>query len=855
MSATLNALHCYVVHKTKQLFRLQRENNTTHFITAIDDNDDKFDQKDENVKSNAITSIKFGVSVLEWLKYNEKAKFRNFHEEIVCNDESTINEALFLNISQECFIKMSQRKYEQFTLQELLSLKIYTDTNSYQSALRKSFWNSTPVKIKKSFFHWASQIYSTSLYHSEPIPRWNSRTPSKIYHGLDRVFTLDTGRPLYNGPVSTSLTESVAHTFSNGTGTIWTIKAQYSNKFKFVKGICVSWISQHKHEDEVLLVNQYIPIESTRNFDDDINNNVDHLLYSLKSYKKKIVNKKRFYRILGIFWKDSWLSIIKNHEILCNETSMGPSITVMHRLINELNVTELKELDQYCVLSTKYETFCHTVFDYCSIKINDIETCVTNKCFSNSVYKITGCDIDKKKFELPFKYNDEIVLKNEKKTLHKSYTIWVGNEQLFRVKDFIPFQDLHINMRHDLNSKIFHANLKKVKDYMISLSPKNIDQAYRQKILKCEYALITNSKQQQITERDMTKNNYVYKFDDIDKMQFLIPFTTNLSAIGLYVQPKDKFNFVLFKRFYPKYTSKTNVIQYLLTILELWPHSITSPVVFFKQVGIKWNDMWIPSIKKRLMESMDKETTTSALNRFINELNINEFPNLSLSHINIYTLRQLTHILTHQDVANAANVAKTTDVLLLCHVLFSNSIDLLDLLVERFHATNKYRVKSNVCLLLTQWIQIFWHHDFIALPTETMKKLDSIFASTVSTENKETQMILAKLKQTYQLQQLPKFKNRTVDQHNSHNSHNYSGMNIADTQPLMLAEQFTLIHFAAFKAIHKRELLIKSSGQSDDKIVVPNLSNMSTLFEQTIKWVKLFILNEPHLKKRTKKKK
>eukprot|EP01084_Bolivina_argentea_P270194 459380_1 len=537
---------------------------------------------------------------------------------------------------------------------------------------------------------------------------------------------------------------------------------------------------------------------------------------------------------------------------------MGASTTVLHRLINELDVTELKELDQYHVLSTKYSIIYHTVFGYCSIKINNVEKCVANICFSNSEYKLSGRDVDKKKFELSFKYNDEIVLKNENKTLHKLYTIWIRNENLFRVKNFIALQDLQINMTQDLSTNIFYNNLAIVNDYMVSLThTEKIGKAYQNQLLECKYTLVINSKQQQITEPNMHMDNCIYTFTNINKMQLLIPFTTNLSAIGLYVQPKDKLDFVLFKRFYPKYSSKTNITQYLLTILQVWPYPITSPTVFFKQIGFQWSDMLIPTIKKSLMKYDEKDTTKLILNRFLNELNVNEFPNLSLDHINMYTLRQLTCILTHE---RATTVNKTTDALLLCYVLFSNNIELLEILVERFHTTNKYAVKSKVCLLLIEWIQTFWEYDFIALPLDTVRKLDMIFLPTENIENKEMDMVMTKPKHVYQLQynkhkQLQQgIIQRTLHEHSGgvDMKQLYQDI-IATIKPVILAEQFTLIHFKAFKAIPKREILGKLSGKFDDELAMPNILNMQKLFEQTIKWVKAFILNETNFKKRTKK--
>eukprot|EP01084_Bolivina_argentea_P279571 477968_1 len=189
-----------------------------------------------------------------------------------------------------------------------MSLKIYTDTTAFQSSLRRSFRKSSSKETKQLFYHWALQLYKTALYHAKPIQRWTlqSKSPQKLYHGLNRVFVLNDARPKYNGPTSTSLDISVAHSFSNGTGLLWTIKASYSNKFKFIKGITVGWISCHKHEREVLLMDQYLPITSATNFEDDPKNNVDHLLYTIQTYKRDILSAKRFYNLLGIMFNESW---------------------------------------------------------------------------------------------------------------------------------------------------------------------------------------------------------------------------------------------------------------------------------------------------------------------------------------------------------------------------------------------------------------------------------------------------------------------------------------------------------------------------------------------------------------------
>eukprot|EP01084_Bolivina_argentea_P200141 342288_1 len=449
-TATLNALHCYITHVNRDLYRLKTADS--HFVSSID-NTDVYDQKDDADNKSA-SKINFGVSVLEWFTYGNAPNIQSFRKSIVENKESTINEQMFLGFSQECFIKLNNRKYEQWTLNELLSVKIYTDTNSYQSSLRKAHWKSASKETKQSFYHWALLLYESSLFHSKPIPRWTteSEKPCKIYHGLNLVLILDNACPVYCGPVSTTLEQSVAHSFSKAKGLIWTIKPSYNNKFKFVAGICVDWISQHKHESEILLINQHIPIASTIRFSNEINDNVDHLLYSLKSYTKTITNKNQFYRILGMAWDEEWLPIIVNHNILYEETKLGNQTTVLHRLIEELEIREPILLKRYQVLSSRFTVINHRPFNYSSIKIeinNNYQTNKNNMHLMLTKYKY----VNENSNETQFNFHKEIIFSHENSSSGEQYAIFIRNDDLFAVSDWICLQQFSISTLDTLGKK------------------------------------------------------------------------------------------------------------------------------------------------------------------------------------------------------------------------------------------------------------------------------------------------------------------------------------------------------------------------------------------------------------------
>ena len=63
---------------------------------------------------------------------------------------------------------------------------MYSDTNEYQSELRKAFWDCADKDIQRSFYHWAMQLYKTGLYHASPIKQSRSspERPMRLYHGM-----------------------------------------------------------------------------------------------------------------------------------------------------------------------------------------------------------------------------------------------------------------------------------------------------------------------------------------------------------------------------------------------------------------------------------------------------------------------------------------------------------------------------------------------------------------------------------------------------------------------------------------------------------------------------------------------
>eukprot|EP01083_Nonionella_stella_P083997 232354_1 len=114
-----------------------------------------------------------------------------------------------------------------------------------------------------------------------------------------------------------------------------------------------SWISHHKNEAEFLLVNQYLPIVSTRNFDNDLKHNVDHFLFSLKSFQKPIRNVADFYNVMGLRYDPEWLPIMQGKQSLLYKPTAIPSKCLLERVHEELKIDVFPR--RYKILSSKFQ--------------------------------------------------------------------------------------------------------------------------------------------------------------------------------------------------------------------------------------------------------------------------------------------------------------------------------------------------------------------------------------------------------------------------------------------------------------------------------------------------------------------
>merc|ERR1712228_913473 len=333
------------VHSETELFRLKKNMNEINerFASAVKKNEESKEDED-------VYQIDFGRSVLIWLKYGEHGTFDTFKQEIISNPASTINAKLFREYELEC-LRLCNLVLFDINLSEMLSLKLYTDTTAYQSALRRAFWSNASKQERRNFFQWAITLYIAFQRYSKPIIRFDAseenERPIRIYHGLNNTFAIDSGLPFYFGIISLTASINTANKFANGTGLLWHILTSYTNKFRAVIGISTDWFSSFKNEAEIISFNTILPIQKTKNFAKSDDEKINILMKQLEIFSKPIIEKTEFYKQIGFKFNKKWKEKILSHPKLLKATPIKNNL-VIHRILHELD--QLKKMREFDVI-------------------------------------------------------------------------------------------------------------------------------------------------------------------------------------------------------------------------------------------------------------------------------------------------------------------------------------------------------------------------------------------------------------------------------------------------------------------------------------------------------------------------
>eukprot|EP01083_Nonionella_stella_P098428 276787_1 len=279
---------------------------------------------------------------------------------------------------------------------------------------------------------------------------------------------------------------------------------------------------------------------------------------------------------------------------------------------------------EYKVLTSQFNIDVHSAFcSFCLILNIAQEEPLSH--LVDTEYKIVD---DDEKDEIAFQYGDPITIHDT--TLEgKSYSIFVKNAKLFHLNKYFPLQKLHVDMGGKYWN--FAKCLKNKQDKVIRIAMVHETADHYAQVLASirdsKFVLVCDEfdDAQQITPDKIYPHYYVYTFDAIEDIHFIVPFRQVMDRLRIYVQCKSTFNFVFIKQFNIGYNAqkvkRKYEIAHILQVLKVYDRRITTQQDFFDKVGITLHETDLPLIKKNnIIYEESSFSSNIVLHRLINEL-------------------------------------------------------------------------------------------------------------------------------------------------------------------------------------------------------------------------------------------
>eukprot|EP01084_Bolivina_argentea_P138757 244211_1 len=218
-----------------------------------------------------LIDLDFGDHVKDW---NIKPKFFNMKEEWMENEFFPIEEDIYESVKYKSSIIANQNHNKttyKFFIDDILCIKMYTDTNELQTEFRKAFRSTSDTNRRSQFIHWATNlsVIFLKIEVSNHVYNYNEDICNvTLYHGLNRLFNTRGLVRQFHGALSTTWELQVARNFAGNKGMILQINKDVNNKND--NALAVDWISCHDNEQEVLLMNPQVIIQKSYLFSQDI---------------------------------------------------------------------------------------------------------------------------------------------------------------------------------------------------------------------------------------------------------------------------------------------------------------------------------------------------------------------------------------------------------------------------------------------------------------------------------------------------------------------------------------------------------------------------------------------------------
>eukprot|EP01084_Bolivina_argentea_P115260 204988_1 len=285
-----------------------------------------------------LIELDFGQDVIAW---DVKPKFDNIKEEWLHNQYFPIEHDLYQSLYLKSSIISNQQKNKtsyNLSVDDVLCIKMYTDTNELQSNFRHSFRTKSDANRRSQFLHWATilNIVFMKIEVANELYECNQFICSvTLYHGLNRLFDTKTLVNQFNGPLSTTWEQSVAKTFAGDQGMILEIDKGINNKN--VNAIEVDWISCHDTEQEILLMNPKVLIQKSVVFTKDVQLKTFNLKNILST---TIIEDTDAFTNLSAFLQSTWIVSCLEEVVKDKEFVQRVEFFLPKKYLNEMNVFE-----------------------------------------------------------------------------------------------------------------------------------------------------------------------------------------------------------------------------------------------------------------------------------------------------------------------------------------------------------------------------------------------------------------------------------------------------------------------------------------------------------------------------------
>eukprot|EP01084_Bolivina_argentea_P224602 379749_1 len=193
-------------------------------------------------------------------------------QEVLFNQYWPIKKRYFDRMKYEVTQRsVSHTNSQHLNINELLSLKLFTDEDKLQKEFSKSFRNGRKherksiIARRQQFYYWAHILRRAFKYGNVPIKQ-------KLYRGLNKILQIPSFNPFCGQPTSTTTEITVAQSFSENTGILIT-----SDTNKMVYGLDVSTISIYDNESEIWIYDQIFPIQKAMIMFNDKQSKIDFI--------------------------------------------------------------------------------------------------------------------------------------------------------------------------------------------------------------------------------------------------------------------------------------------------------------------------------------------------------------------------------------------------------------------------------------------------------------------------------------------------------------------------------------------------------------------------------------------------